>query len=81
MSFNNLMVYLTLGNNHSYPDFTAIDSFNLSVFKFKYNTPIHSLRKIGSGEKSSVVRNLYLSIQYIVAFILIVFPCLRQTTV
>lgn len=41
-------------------------------FKFKYNTPIHSLRKIGSGEKSSVVRNLYLSIQYIVAFILIV---------
>lgn len=41
-------------------------------FKFRYNTPIHSLRRIYSTGKSSVVRNLYLSTQYIVTFILIV---------
>lgn len=41
-------------------------------FKFRYNTPIHSLRRIDSTGKSSVVRNLYLSTQYIVTFILIV---------
>lgn len=41
-------------------------------FKFRYNTPIHSLRRIYSTGKSSIVRNLYLSTQYIVTFILIV---------
>lgn len=40
--------------------------------KYKYNTPIHSLRKIYDGGKSTVMRYLYLCIQYIIAFILIV---------
>ncbi|WP_418699052.1 ABC transporter permease [Bacteroides sp.] len=40
--------------------------------KFRYNAPIHSLQKIYTGGKSIVIRNLYLGIQYIVTFTLIV---------
>ncbi|MEL5892746.1 FtsX-like permease family protein [Bacteroides sp. GD17] len=40
--------------------------------KYRYSIPIHSLQKIHTGGKSIIIRNLYLSIQYIVTFILIV---------
>ncbi|MEG1563947.1 MAG: FtsX-like permease family protein [Bacteroides sp.] len=40
--------------------------------KYGYNTPIRSLQEIYTGEKSTMIRNSYLSIQYIVTFTLIV---------
>lgn len=40
--------------------------------RYKYNAPIHSLQKINVGGKSTIIRYLYLSIQYIVTFTLIV---------
>lgn len=41
-------------------------------FRYRYATPVHSLKKMYIGGKSTVSRNLYLGVQYIVTFVLIV---------